>query len=106
LLGRQVIFALGFFALLHFILKYFWSWVAFPTNLPHKSAKINTLIKVIVDSKEGKIRGLIGLLFGLCILAPLLEECIFRHFVFALFGKKNYFSYFFSFFAFILAHYH
>ena len=102
---RQVIFSLGFFVPFHFIIKFFWR-LASSTGLPHKSAKINTLIKVINSSKAGKIRGLIGLLFGLCVLAPLVEECIFRHFVFTLFGKKNYFSYFFSFFAFILAHYH
>ncbi|MCE8162951.1 MAG: CPBP family intramembrane metalloprotease [Candidatus Moeniiplasma glomeromycotorum] len=104
---KQAIFALGIFAFFHFILKGFW-WLTNSAQdfLPHRSEKINTLIKVITASKEGKIRGLLGLFFGLCILAPLLEECIFRHFVFTLFGKKSYFSYFFSFFAFILAHYH
>ncbi|MCE8159145.1 MAG: CPBP family intramembrane metalloprotease [Candidatus Moeniiplasma glomeromycotorum] len=106
LIFRQAVFSLGFFTLFHFILKFFWWLVTSSTNFPHKSAKINTLIKVITDSKARKVSGIIGLLVGLCILAPLVEECIFRYFVFALFGKKNYFAYFFSFFAFILAHYH
>ena len=93
---RQVVFTLSFLVPFHFIIKYFWSLVASSSGLPLKSAKINTLIEVITDSKAGKVRGLIGILVGLCILAPIVEECIFRRFVFSLFGKKNYFSYLFS----------
>jgi len=42
----------------------------------------------------------------MCVLAPIVEECIFRYFVFKIFSWKNYLSYLISFFSFILAHYH
>jgi membrane protease YdiL (CAAX protease family) len=42
---------------------------------------------------------------GLCILAPLVEECVFRYFIFKIFGKKNLFPYLLSFFSFIFYHY-
>jgi len=44
--------------------------------------------------------------FVICILAPIVEESIFRYFIFRILGKNNYFSYFISFFTFILVHYH
>lgn len=104
---QQAVFSLGFFALFHFILKFFWSLMVSSTNLPHKSTIINNSIEVITGIKaEKKFGGLIGILAGMCILAPLVEECIFRYLIFSLFGKKNIWAYFFSFFTFILAHYH
>lgn len=39
-----------------------------------------------------------------CLLAPVVEECVFRWFIFKIFGKKNPFSYLISFFSFTLAH--
>ena len=42
----------------------------------------------------------------MCVLAPIVEECIFRYFIFRIFGKKNPLAYLCSFFTFILAHYH
>ena len=103
---RQAVFFLGFFALFHFILKFLWLLITSSTSLPHKSVHINNSIKVITDIKAGKFGKLVGMLVGMCILVPLLEECIFRYFIFALFGKKNIFAYFLSFFTFIFAHYH
>ena len=103
---RQAVFSLGFFALFHFILKFYWWLMISSTNLPHKSSIINASIKVIMDIKTEKFGGLVGIVVGMCILAPVVEECIFRYLIFSLFGKKNYLAYFFSFFAFILAHYH
>src|SRR5438876_6722356 len=42
----------------------------------------------------------------MCALAPIVEEGIFRYFIFQIFGRKNPLSYLFSFSTFILAHYH
>jgi membrane protease YdiL (CAAX protease family) len=42
----------------------------------------------------------------MCVLAPIVEEGIFRYFIFQTFGRKNLLSYLISFFTFILAHYH
>lgn len=100
----QAIKFLLFFAFIHFILKYFFA-LAVPSHLPHRSEKINKLIEIIASSKENFWR-LPQIILGLCVLAPILEECIFRHFVFAIFGKNNPFSYLVSFFSFVLAHYH
>ena len=100
---RTVLKSLFFFALLHFAFKFILTSIA--PDLLSKSEKINMLGDIIADRNENPGRfGLI--IFGLCVLAPIIEECIFRYFIFYLLGKKNPFSYFFSFFSFVLAHYH
>lgn len=100
----QVLKLLLFSAFIHFALKYLFSLIA-PSRISNKAEKINTLIKIISDSKEN-FWIIPQAIFGLCVLAPIFEECIFRHFIFTIFGKKSPFSYLFSFFTFILAHYH
>jgi membrane protease YdiL (CAAX protease family) len=70
-----------------------------------KSGRINTHISIITYSK-GNWGKLAQIFLGLCVLAPLVEECIFRYFIFKIFGKKNPLAYFCSFFTFILVHYH
>jgi membrane protease YdiL (CAAX protease family) len=99
----QTIKLLFFFALIHFALKLVTGWMTSWPNL--KSEKINTQIEVITNSKDNWWH-LTQIFLGMCILAPIVEECIFRYFVFKIFGWKNPFSYLVSFFTFILAHYH
>jgi len=41
---------------------------------------------------------------GSCLFAPIIEECLYRFFVFEILGKNNPFSYLLSYFTFILAH--
>jgi len=41
---------------------------------------------------------------GSCFFAPIVEECLYRFFIFEILGKNNPFSYLLSYFAFILAH--
>ena len=101
----QAIKLLFFFALIHFVLKLVLGW-ATSSSLPSiKSGRINTHISIITDSKE-KWGKLAQIFFGLCVVAPLVEECIFRYFIFKIFGRKNPFAYLCSFFTFILVHYH
>jgi len=101
----QSIKLLFFFALLHFALKLILGWAA-PSDWPSvKSEKINTQISFITNSK-GNLGQLAQIFLGMCILAPIVEEFIFRYFIFQIFGRKNPFSYLFSYLTFILAHYH
>jgi len=91
----QVISLLFFLAIIHFILKYFF---------PYKAEKIKELIFAI-DTNKNNFWRLSRIFFGLCIFAPIIEEIVYRYFVFNIFGKKNPLSYLLSFLAFILAHY-
>jgi membrane protease YdiL (CAAX protease family) len=91
----QSIYLLLAFSTIHFILKFFFT---------DKSDKIKDLV-IAIDKNKNNLWFLIRIIFGLCVLAPLIEEIIYRYVVFEIFGKKNYFSYFLSFFVFILAHY-
>lgn len=101
----QAIKFLFFLVLIHFALKLVLGWVV-SSSLPNiKSGRINTHISIITDSKW-KWGKLAQIFLGLCVLAPLVEEGIFRYFIFRIFGKKNPFAYLCSFFTFILVHYH
>jgi len=102
----QTIKLLFFFSLIHFTFKLILLGWAAVSSLPSiKSGRINTHISLITNSR-GNWWKLAQIFFGLCVLAPLIEECIFRHFIFKIFGKKNPFSYLVSFFSFIWVHYH
>ena len=101
----QTIKLLFFFALIHFVLKLVLGWVTPSSWSSIKSEKINTQIKVITNSKNNWWH-LTQIFLGMCVLAPIVEECIFRYFIFKIFGKKNPVAYLCSFFTFILAHYH
>lgn len=101
----QTIKLLFFFALLHFALKLVLGRLAPSAWSSLKSEKINTQIKVITNSKNNWWY-LSQIIFGMCVLAPIVEECIFRHFIFKIFGQESSLSYLVSFFSFILAHYH
>ena len=101
----QAIKLLFFFALIHFALKLILGWAVSFSSVNIKSGRINTHISIITDSKE-KWGKLAQIFFGLCVVAPLVEECIFRYFIFKIFGRKNPLAYLCSFFAFILVHYH
>lgn len=101
----QAIKSLFFFALIHFALKLVLGWIAPSSWSSIKSGRINTHINVITDSK-GKWGQLAQIFFGLCVLAPIVEECIFRYFIFRIFGRKNPLAYLCSFSTFILVHYH
>jgi len=83
------------FTIIHFILK---------AIFPYQSEKITEQIGVI-DSNKKNFWFLSRIIFGLCFLAPLIEECVYRYLIFRIFGRKNPFSYLFSFFTFIFAHY-
>jgi len=48
--------------------------------------------------------GLLPVILGSCLFAPIIEECLYRFFVFEILGKNNPFSYLLSYFTFILAH--
>ena len=87
---RQAFIFLFFLAIIHFILK---------SIFPYKSECIKRGIAIF---KNGPW---FWLFFGGCILAPLAEECIFRYFIFQIFGKKNLFPYLLSFSTFIFYHY-
>ncbi|WNE41080.1 MAG: hypothetical protein mread185_000537 [Mycoplasmataceae bacterium] len=91
----QSVYLLFAFSTIHFILKFFFT---------DKADKINELI-VAIDQNKNNLWFLIRIIFGLCVLAPIIEEFVYRYFVFKVFGKKNPLSYLLSFFAFILAHY-
>jgi membrane protease YdiL (CAAX protease family) len=91
----QVVYLLFFLAVIHFVLKYFF---------PYQADKIKELT-VAIDTNKNSFWRLTRIFFGLCIFAPIIEECIYRYFVFNIFGKKNPLSYLISFLAFILAHY-
>jgi len=39
-----------------------------------------------------------------CVVAPLVEECVFRYFIFEILGKNNPFSYFASYLTFTFSH--
>ncbi|MDR1670359.1 MAG: CPBP family intramembrane metalloprotease [Spiroplasmataceae bacterium] len=91
----QSIYLLFSFSIIHFTLKFFFT---------DKADKIKDLI-VAINNNKNNLWFLARIIFGLCVLAPLVEECVYRFFVFKIFGKNNPFSYFVSFFAFILAHY-
>ncbi|WP_322632481.1 CPBP family intramembrane glutamic endopeptidase [endosymbiont DhMRE of Dentiscutata heterogama] len=101
----QTIKLLFFFTLIHFALKLVLGWVAPPSWPNLKSEKINTHISVITSNKNNW-GYLAQIFFGMCVLAPIVEECIFRYFIFRIFGRKNPFSYLLSFLTFIGAHYH
>lgn len=91
---RQLVFYLSVFSIIHLFLKLF---------ISDKAEKIQELIFAINANRNNF--DLVRIIFGLCIIAPIVEECIYRWFVFKVFGKKNIFSYLISFFAFIFAHY-
>jgi membrane protease YdiL (CAAX protease family) len=46
----------------------------------------------------------VPVIFGSCLVAPIIEECLYRFFIFEVLGKRNIFSYLLSYFTFILAH--
>ena len=81
--------------IIHFVLKYFF---------PYRADKIKELV-VAINTNKNSFWRLTRIFFGLCIFAPIIEECIYRYLVFKIFGKKNLLSYLISFFAFVLVHY-
>jgi len=89
---RQALYFLFFLAIIHFILK---------SIFPYKAECIKYGIAIFKNDKNSWY----WLLLGGCILAPLAEECIFRYFIFKIFGRKNPLSYLFSFSTFIFYHY-
>ena len=98
----QAIKILLFFVLIHFALKLIIGGIFSWSNI--KSARINAHISFITNSK-GNWGKMAQIFFGLCVLAPIIEEVIFRYFIFQIFSRKNPFSYLLSFFTFVLAHY-
>lgn len=91
----QALFLLFFLAIVHFVLKYFF---------PYQADKIKELVFVIKTNKDN-FWHLLRIFFGLCVFAPIIEECVYRYFVFDIFGKENPLSYLISFSAFIFTHY-
>jgi len=91
----QAICLLFILVIIHFVLKYFF---------PYQADKIKELV-VAINVNKNSFWCLTRIFFGLCIFAPIIEECVYRYLVFKIFGKKNFLSYLISFFAFILAHY-
>lgn len=91
----QVVCLLFFLTIIHFALKYFF---------PYQADKIKELV-VAIDINRSSFWRLVRIFFGLCVFAPIIEECVYRYLVFNIFGKKNPISYLISFSVFILAHY-
>jgi len=69
-----------------------------------RSIKIEKQIETIVAIKQNAPWQLLGIIFISCILAPLVEEYIFRYLIFK-FLSFNFFSCLVSFFCFIFWHY-
>jgi len=92
----QTISFLSIITIIHFVLKFFSPF--------DKAEKIQDLISVINSNKKN-YWNLIRIIFGLCVLAPIVEEFVYRYLVFNIFGKKNIFPYLISFFTFIFGHY-
>jgi len=85
-------------ALVHFLVK-----LIFASLFSTAQAKlIERLIQQITEAKS--FCGLLPVIFGSCLVAPIIEECLYRFFIFEILGKNNPFAYLFSFFTFILAH--
>lgn len=95
---RQVGLFLLIMALVHFLVK-----LIFISLFSTAQAKlIERLIQQITEAKN--FCGLLPVIFGSCLVAPIIEECLYRFFIFEVLGKKNIFSYLLSYFIFILAH--
>ena len=93
------LFLLGII-LAHFLLKFSLYWFKPEYSLP--SVLINKQVKLLTSNKKvWKI--MLGVLVS-CVVAPLVEECVFRYFIFEILGKNNPFSYFASYLTFTFSH--
>ena len=85
-------------ALVHFLIK----WLLSFSHLPLRAKLIERSVQLINEAKN--FWGLLPIIFVSCVLAPIIEECLYRFFIFEILGKNNPFSYLLSYFTFILAH--
>ncbi|RHZ37340.1 CPBP family intramembrane glutamic endopeptidase [endosymbiont GvMRE of Glomus versiforme] len=95
---RQTGIFLLVMALIHFLIK----WLLSFSHLPLRAKLIEKLISLITEAKG--FLGLLPIILGSCVFAPIIEECLYRFFIFKILGEKNPFSYLLSYFTFILAH--
>ena len=87
--------------------SYKWSWFWIFCHL------LILIIRLSMEPKRGwggfqkRYYQFSPLLFsvGLCLIAPLWEEFVFRYLVFKVFGRKKIFSYLISFFGFVMMHF-
>lgn len=97
---KKTLTFLIFFVTLHFLLKS----ILLSLSLSHveQSKLVQLSIKRISEVKSPLWYPLIFL--GSCVWIPVLEECVFRYFIFETLGQKNSLSYALSFVSFILSH--
>jgi len=96
---KVFLFLLGII-LTHFLLKLLLYWGKSEYSQP--AGLIKDQVKWLnQDKKVWKI--ILSILIS-CIGAPLVEECVFRHFIFAVLGKNNPLSYFTSYLTFTFSH--
>ncbi|KLL03148.1 MAG: hypothetical protein MRECE_26c011 [Mycoplasmataceae bacterium CE_OT135] len=100
-LFRQVSIFLLVMTLIHFLVKLIFVSLSL-SHLPPRAQLIEKLIQQITKARN--FWGLLPAILGSCLFAPLIEECLYRFFIFKILGKNNPFSYLFSYFTFILAH--
>ena len=98
-LFRQASIFLLVMTLFHFLVKLIFVSVS---HLPPRAKLIEKLVQQITEAKS--FWGLLPVILGACLFAPIVEECLYRFFIFEILGKNNPFSYLFSYFVFILAH--
>ena len=96
---QQVSIFLLTMTLVHFLVKLIFVSLS---HLPPRAQLIEKLIQQITEART--FWGYLPVIFGSCLVAPIIEECLYRFFIFKILGKNNPFSCLLSYFAFVLTH--
>ena len=86
-LFRQASIFLLVMTLIHFLVKLIFVSVS---HLPPRAKLIEKLVQQITEAKN--FWGLLPVILGACLFAPIVEECLYRFFIFEILGKNNLFS--------------
>src|SRR2546421_4174962 len=87
-LFRQASIFLLVMTLFHFLVKLIFVSVS---HLPPRAKLIEKLVQQITEAKS--FWGLLPVILGACLFAPIVEECLYRFFIFEILAKNNLFSY-------------
>lgn len=79
-------------------------WLLKPKSINKKSILVQNQIKKLAEAKKKSFSKILFYLLASCLLAPIIEESVFRYFIFKVLGKVNPISYFISYFVFTLSH--
>ncbi|RHZ36972.1 CPBP family intramembrane glutamic endopeptidase [endosymbiont GvMRE of Glomus versiforme] len=99
---KQIFRQTGIFLLVMALIHFFIKWLLSFSHLPLRAKLIEKLVQLITEAKG--FLGLLPIILASCVIAPIIEECLYRFFIFKILGKNNPFSYLLSYFTFILAH--